>query len=381
MRILLISDDITLTGGAERVVTNLANAFSELGHEVEILSIHHANTTLPFPLSPSIKIHFTYNHSNKSKFLFKCMIFYYKLKFLISTHTIQKTQKILRLIPNIQSNKGLYDIIMDNTWDSYHPFYKNKHTLYIKLLHVSIEFCGIINNPRYAGKPENFDTFIILSTKELETWQNYHKNIRVIPNFLPEIPTKNTDHKQKVVLIVGRMEKTNQKGFLRLIDIWQLLAKDKGFESEFKQWKLVIVGDGVLKSEIEAKIKALNLQDSIILKPFTKEIEKEYLSASIYAMSSHWEGFPMVLAESASCALASIAFDVKTGPSDIIENEKSGFLIADGDLQGFANKLKLLMSDENLRHKFGENAKKIVSEKFSKEAVLGLWLVLFDEIK
>ena len=89
----------------------------------------------------------------------------------------------------------------------------------------------------------------------------------------------------------------------------------------------------------------------------------------------------MVLAESASYALASLAFDVKTGPSDIIENEKSGFLIADGDLQSFANKLKLLMSDEKLRHKFGENAKKIVSEKFSKEAVLGLWLNLFDEIK
>ena len=120
MKILLIGDDITITGGAERVIA------------VEILSIHHSNTTLPFPLAPSIKIHSTYNHSDKSKLLFKCMILYYKLKFLISTHAIHKTQKILRLIPNIQSNKGLYDIIVDNTWDSYHLFYKNKHTLYIK---------------------------------------------------------------------------------------------------------------------------------------------------------------------------------------------------------------------------------------------------------
>ena len=149
---------------------------------------------------------------------------------------------------------------------------------------------------------------------------------------------------------------------------------------DFKEWQLIIVGDCVLKKELESKIKALNLQESVILKPFTKQIEKEYLNASIYAMSSHFEGFGMVLAEASSYALPCIAFDIKAGPSDIIADEKSGFLVADNDLQGYADKLMLLMRDENLRQNFGTKAKQVVSEKFSKEVVMKEWQGLFDEL-
>lgn len=128
-----------------------------------------------------------------------------------------------------------------------------------------------------------------------------------------------------------------------------------------------------MKNEIETKIKDLGLQDSIILKPFTKDIESEYLNASIYAMSSYYEGFPMVLLESSSYGLCPIAFDIKTGPSDIIENNKSGYLIQDNDLHTYAHKLIELMSDENKRKTMGEAAKARVAQKFSKEAIMPLW--------
>ena len=167
-------------------------------------------------------------------------------------------------------------------------------------------------------------------------------------------------------------------------EIFRYTQNDKSLNSRnddnLTQWQLIIVGDGVLKKELESKIKALNLQESVILKPFTKQIEKEYLSASIYAMTSHFEGFGMVLAEASSYGLPCIAFDVKTGPSDIIADEKSGFLVADNDLQGYADKLMLLMCDENLRQKFGTKAKQVVSEKFSKEMVMKMWQGLFDKL-
>ena len=156
------------------------------------------------------------------------------------------------------------------------------------------------------------------------------------------------------------------------------VAKSRN-DDNLTQWKLIIVGDGVLKKELESKIKALNLQDSIILKPFTKDIEREYLNASIYVMTSHFEGFGMVLAEASSYGLPCIAFDIKTGPSDIIENEKSGFLVEDNDLQGYADKLMLLMRDENLRFNFGTEAKKLVSERFGKNAVMKMWENMFME--
>ena len=118
---------------------------------------------------------------------------------------------------------------------------------------------------------------------------------------------------------------------------------------------------------MEQKIQQKNLQDSVILKPFSKEIEKEYLRASIYTMSSYAEGFGMVLVESASFGLPSVAFDINTGPSDIIENGVSGFLVTDGDLGEYARALEKLMGNEELRREMGAKAKMIVEDKRTKE--------------
>ncbi|HHY1340299.1 TPA: glycosyltransferase, partial [Campylobacter jejuni] len=209
----------------------------------------------------------------------------------------------------------------------------------------------------------------------INEWKKYHKNINVIPNFIPFISEKTSDYKQKNILSIGRMTSNDEKGFLRLIEIWKMVQKDK----KYQNWTLTIVGEGELKNTIKEKIKENKLKN-IILKPFTKEIEKEYLNASIYVMTSKWEGFGMVLIESANYQFPSIAFDINTGPSDIIENEKSGFLINDGDLDGFANKLYVLMDDENLRKTMGGGAKDIVETKFSKEVIIQKWEKLFKDL-
>lgn len=420
MKILLTIEDISYGRGAERVTVNLANALCECGHEVSILSFYQRHPNLPYTdINPSVKLFFRYNYEQSiaqeesKKQFFKG--FYYK--------------NIHKLILSYELKNADYDFIVSSGF-AYFPYFKNKKTKYIKIIHTNFH--------RYSSRNALFDTLAVLSTKELDIWQKYHNFVRVIPNFLPKFPSQNTNCAQKRVLAVGSLSK--EKGFLRLLDIWKIVQEsiknppysvilsetkcsevsiqktenrllnvecqnencvdfsptaqndkikvsqnDKSLDlhndDNLTQWKLIIVGDGVLKKELESKIKALNLQESVILKPFTKQIEKEYLSASIYAMSSHFEGFPMVLLESASYGLAPISFDIKTGPSDIIADEKSGFLVEDNDLQGYADKLMLLMRDENLRQNFGTKAKRVVSEKFSQKTVLELWQKLFDEIK
>ncbi|WP_252206986.1 glycosyltransferase [Campylobacter vulpis] len=172
-----------------------------------------------------------------------------------------------------------------------------------------------------------------------------------------------TNHQQKIVLFLGHFSK--EKGVLRLIDIWKKVQE----EAKFREWNLVFVGDRVLKEAMQDKINKLNLNDTIIIKGFTNDVEKEYLGASIYVMGSYQEGFGMVLIESASYALPSVAFDI-AGLSDIIENDKSGFLIEDENLKDYADKLQALMRDENLRKTMGENAKIHTKKHFSKELVL-----------
>ncbi|ENM4796678.1 glycosyltransferase, partial [Campylobacter upsaliensis] len=257
------------------------------------------------------------------------------------------------------------DVIIYNNIPHY-ALFKNKNTHYLYLSHIM--------RKKYSSKFNYFDFIITINQEQKALLEKHHKNVIYIPNFLPKMPDVITNHQQKVVLFLGRFSK--EKGVLRLIDIWKKVQE----EAKCREWNLVFVGDGVLKEAMQDKINKLNLNDTIIIKGFTNDVEKEYLSASIYAMSSYSEGFGMVLIESASYALPSVAFDI-AGLSDIIENEKSGFLIEDGNLQEFAKKLQLLMRDENLRKTMGENAKIHTKKHFSKELVLQKWQDLFASLK
>lgn len=344
-KIVLLISNITTVGGVQKVVSNLANAFCEF-YEVELLSIYKADETPAFALDDRIKLSFLHFKDRK-----RVRTFFYKLidKFYES-YLLKKRYK--------NANIMIYNNM------PHCPIFKNKNTRYLHIIHEK--------QKKYRTKFNTYDTLITINKQQKELLQTHHKHIIYIPNFLPKMPDVITNHQQKVVLFLGRFSK--EKGVLRLIDIWKKVQEN----AEFKEWKLIIVGEGVQKEQIEDKIKALHLSTSIIIKPFTKEVEKEYLNASIYAMTSHKEGLPMVLIESASYGLPSIAFDITSGPSDIIENGKSGFLIKNDDLKDYADKLQILMRDENLRKTMGENAKQIVKKRFSKEIILKKWQDLFD---
>ncbi|MFQ6341521.1 glycosyltransferase family 4 protein [Campylobacter sp. VTCC 70190] len=345
-KINIFLKDITESGGGERVCINLANAFSK-EYSVEIFSFYKSFEKPSYMIDKSVKIFYLsqqdFYHANKVKKIFLKSLYRYFLS--------------LKIILKFKNAKDA--ILLAN--DGYFlPFFKNKSLKYLRIWHIKA--------PKKKKRIfDNFDALILLSSKELQIWQKWHKNIHIVPNFLPFISSKESDLSQKIVLSVGRF--TKQKGFSRLIDIWERIQKNENLRA----WKLHIVGDGILKEELANKIKLKNLEHSVLLQPFNKDIEQEYLKASIYVMTSHFEGFGMVLAESANYGIASIAFDVNTGPSDIIENEKTGFLIEDGNLEDFSQKLQILMQDEKLRKEWGKNAKKKIQNEFSKEKLMKKW--------
>ncbi|TLD91226.1 glycosyltransferase family 4 protein [Helicobacter magdeburgensis] len=354
--------DIHGQGGTERVVINLCYLFYKK-FDITIISYLSEKSTLLAPLPQNTKIIYL-NHTFPKAFLSK-------LKFNL-------------LINSKLSNEQ--NIVIANC-NHFFPFIKKARTNYIRLEHYNFDFLFKKYRHKYPLYPRVsfFNIFVILSSFEKKLYAKLHKNIKVIPNFLPFISQQNTDFNQHRIISVGRMDSGDQKGFLRLIDIWEKVQErikaglESKKESNLESWQLIIVGSGVLQEQIESKIKEKNLQDTITLKPFTKDIEKEYLNASIYAMSSHFEGFPMVLLESCSYALCPIAFNVATGPSDIIESHTSGYLIEDNDLQDYADKLIDLMSDKDKRESMGLQAKQRVKERFSKEAIMPLWEKVFRD--
>lgn len=351
MKICIVLRDITERGGGERVCANLANALSQK-HQIRIISFYQKFSSPSYEINQNIKLHYL-SRGGENKWgvvgkIFRKIFYRYFLTY--------KAGKIFANDEIILANDRALASIL-----------KQKNKKYIRLWHL--------NFPKRHKNLSFFDALVVLSNKELLKWQKIHHNVVVIPNFLPFIPADTTNWEQKSILSVGRMDKGDQKGFLRLIDIFAIIA------FKYPQWKLCIVGEGILKQEILKKINQYSLQQQVVIKPFTQEIINEYLQASFYVMSSYFEGFPLVLLESGSLGLPSVAFDIYSGPSDIIQNEKTGFLIEDGNLREFANKMEILIQDQSRREGMGKAAKQNMKNLFSQEVVIMNWENLFYSLQ
>lgn len=103
------------------------------------------------------------------------------------------------------------------------------------------------------------------------------------------------------------------------------------------------------------------------------------MNSSFYVMSSRYEGFGMVLAEAMACGLPCVSFDCPSGPSEIITDGVDGFLVEDGNIGQLAEKIKVLMSNQDLRKQMGEEARKNI-QRFSPEKIMPQWDDLFKTV-
>ena len=108
-------------------------------------------------------------------------------------------------------------------------------------------------------------------------------------------------------------------------------------------------------------------------------MKQEYLNSSIFALSSRYEGLPMVLLEAQAAGLPIVSFTCKCGPRDVVTDGVDGILVEEGDVRGLAKALKRLMDDRELRRKMGEAAYK-ASDRFDEEKIMRQWLQLFEEL-
>lgn len=215
-----------------------------------------------------------------------------------------------------------------------------------------------------------FDKFVVLTHEDKEYWGNL-RNMCVIPNARTFEVRQPAILETKKVIAVGRFN--HQKGFDRLIDAWSIV------DNVVSGWKLQIVGDGELREQLQNNIRELGLSNQINIGRAEKDMMSVYKDASILAMSSRYEGLPMVLLEAQAAGLPIVSFDCKCGPKDVIENGVDGFLVDDGDIEQLAQKLVVLMQDANLRKQMG-SAAYAHSDRYSEERIMKQWTDLFDEV-
>ena len=123
---------------------------------------------------------------------------------------------------------------------------------------------------------------------------------------------------QNCIVCIGRL--TRQKNFPFLIKNFALMKK------KYKDYRLIIIGDGELKNKLISQIKKLNLYEDVILVGHQRNIYKFLKHAKVFVLSSLWEEVGFVMVEAASCNVNIISSDCKNGPEEFLVNGKGGFL-------------------------------------------------------
>lgn len=177
-------------------------------------------------------------------------------------------------------------------------------------------------------------------------------------------------NKEKTLLFVGRIE-FGQKRVDTLIQIWSNLYKD------FPDWRLMIVGDGPDLGK--AKEIANNLGCKRISFEGMQKPIPYYERASIFCMTSSYEGFGLVLVEAQTYGTVPVAFNSFASVTDIIINGESGFLVEPFNEKAYIGILSELMSNHELLQTISKNSMKS-AKKFSLQKIGDEWLELIAKL-
>ncbi len=215
-----------------------------------------------------------------------------------------------------------------------------------------------------------FDRFVVLTRQDAAMW-GHLPNLSVIPNaaITQDIPHRCGNRR---VIAVGRLD--YQKGFDRLLDAWALLPEELR-----KTWRLDIFGQGEWEQMLREQAVRLGIADSARINKPTNDIFAEYAASDFLVMTSHYEGFPMVMIEAMACGVPAVSFDFLCGPRDIIAPGLNGIIVPEGDIPALAAEMQRLMEHPEQLENMSAQARKI-SEAYSEDAVMGRWNLYFTDM-
>lgn len=331
MKVLMVIPSLG-SGGAERVMSGLANDWIvKKKCTLEIVVLMDSEDF--YHINDNIKIHrLNYNAGGSLK-LFNFFILLIKLKKLIESVKPDLCLSFVRQsnLLTLLATRNLNCKVVISERDSPQAFVSKFYNFLRKKLYPYCDGMIVQTN--------DYKDFVVNSIGNI--------NQVVIPNPVRDINT-NKNSREKIIISVGRLIPV--KGHKYLIDAFSKCKSNQ-------DWKLVILGEGALRKDLEQQINKLNLQDKVVLVGAVHNVDDWLRKSSIFAFTSLSEGFPNALAEAMSASLPCVSFDCITGPKDLIEHEESGYLVDVGNVSDFSNKLDILMGSKKLREEFGEKSK------------------------
>jgi glycosyltransferase involved in cell wall biosynthesis len=355
MKVLFFINRVANKGGSERVTIELANAMVARGYKVLVLTWMggaksfyklDANVELACLFEKDVPI---YTYYLTTLFKYQAKLNHFKPDVVIDVCTAM----------------SLFSV----------PLHFRKKYKLISWEHFNTTVNWNVITPRLARylASKFANGVVVLTQRDKQSFIDKFKpqKIAVIPNPITiEIPrtAKMSNH---LILAVGRL--TYQKGFDLLLNSWKLI-----FE-KYPSWTLAIVGDGEDEMALKQQAKQMGLEGSMRFYPATNKVQEYFSSASLFALSSRFEGLPLVLIEAKAFGLPIVSFNCPTGPEDIVVNEKDGFLVQPENQVLFSQSLAKLMDSESLRQEFSIHALNDVA-RFKLEPILDKWIKFINQL-
>ena len=371
MRLMLVIYSLA-RGGAERVMSTLANAWAAQGYEVTIVTLDSQDRDA-YPLDPQVRrvalgmaasprnVWQILRNNLRRAYILRAAVKRLRPDAVVSFTANVNTLSLLALLglrtPVLVSERTDPSQVELGWWRG-------------RLRRISY--------PRAAA-------VIVQTHKVLDDMRRQFPGARlaVIPN-----PVSRTDQDSEhgspdlneligipvgVKIIAGMGRLGPEKGFDLLIDAFRRVS------SAYPDWQLVILGNGPARPELETQIAAAGLGGKVHLPGQVLAARKYLGQAEIFVLSSRFEGFPNVMVEAMACGRAVVSFDCPSGPGEIIRSGQDGLLVPAEDVEELADTMRALMDNPSLRAELGRNARQAV-ERFSIEQIMARWNQLLSEV-
>ena len=385
-RIVYCTPALYSAGGVERVVSFKASYFAEqLGYDVTVIVTEGKGRDCYFPLSDKVKVinyELGFEELWRASFLKKVFLYLTKqrrYKRLLKAEllrirpdfTISMLRREINFLTSIHDgSKKIGELHVNRA--NYRNFEANDSNVF-KRLFAQFWMKSLVS------KLKRLDQLVVLTDKSKSSWPEL-SNVSVIPDPIPmNQGDRSHDSVQnqgpvpliRRVVTIGRY--AYQKGYDLLLQAWAEVEK------HYPDWSLDIYGMGdqtsyrQLMSDLGIDARRCRLNGPV------EDVVKTYTDSSVFVLSSRFEGFGLVLVEAMACGLPVVSFDCPAGPDEIITDGHDGLLVPSGDVHALAEKLMVVMADEALRERLGQQARQS-ARRYEMAAIATQWKDLFDQL-
>lgn len=358
-KICFFSGDITRSGGTERVSVQLANELAkEKEYEICFLSLVE-QADKPF-----------YEITNDIK------------RYSLGTHWINPGPGYLPLIGKLKRflKAQEIDIIIDIdiVLDVLSiPAAKRLKTKVISWEHFNCEFEQSVLYRKWISRlsAKKADYIVTLTEQDKQSYGKILKrtsDIEAIYNLVAPMKPDKKIKRENWIVTAGRL--TYQKGIDYLAEVAKEVLRQN------KDWKWFVLGDGEEREKLETVIQENGLEEQLFLKGRVENVEWYLNRARLFVLTSRYEGLGMCLIEAMQMKVPCVSFDIKIGPSEIIQDNKNGILVSPFNNKKMIEEINQLLCNENKLQKMSENTR-LYFERFKIETIIEKWKNVFEKVE